>query len=146
MKALLVAIALAVGAAGAVAGYEPQSVERVSSAAETTPAYARLVLRKATVESELADLSAKVTHEHPSLEAKRFELRGIRREMERMRAFEQSRVSKLSSAVGDLILSKVALQVELHGLLARVTPQHPLVTQKSDQLAALEREIENVLQ
>jgi uncharacterized protein involved in exopolysaccharide biosynthesis len=146
MKALLVAIALAVGASGAVAGYEPQSVERLSSAAETTPAYARLVLRKATVESELADLSARVTNEHPSLESKRFELRAIDRELNMMRAFEASRVSKLSSAVGDLILSKVALQVELHRLKARVTPQHPLVAQKSDELAALEREIENVLQ
>lgn len=146
MKALLVVIALAVGASGTVAGYEQQSAERGSSAAETTPAYGRLVLRKATVESELAELSATVTYQHPSLEAKRFELRAIRREMEKMRAVEESRVNNLSSAVGDLILSKVALEVELNGLMARLTPQHPEVAKKRDELAALEREIESVLQ
>ena len=146
MKRLLIAVALAVCVCGTALGFQPQSVDRVSSAAETTAAYARLVLRKATVESEVAELSATLTNEHPSLTAKRFELRAIGLEMDKMRMFEQSRVSKLSAAVGDLIVSKVAVQVELHALRARLTRQHPDVTKKSDELAALEREIENVLQ
>ena len=145
MKPLLVATALAVCVSGTALGFQPQSVDRVSSAAETTPAYARLVLRKATVESEVVELSATVTSEHPSLEAKRFELRAIGLEMDKMRMFEASRVGKLSAAVGDLIVSKVALQVELNDLRARLTRQHPDVTKKIDELAALEREIEKLL-
>ena len=146
MKALLVATALLVSASGIVVGCEPKSAEDLLSAPETTPAYGALILRKAKVEAELSALSKELTNEHPSLDSKRFELRAIRREMAKMRAVETAHVSKLSSTVGDLILSKVALQVELHRLKARVTPQHPLVAQKSDELAALEREIENVLQ
>jgi hypothetical protein len=65
--------------------------------------------------------------------------------MAKMRAVETAHVSKLSSTVGDLILSKVALEVELHDLLVRLKSQHPDVTKKQFELAALAREIENVL-
>jgi uncharacterized protein involved in exopolysaccharide biosynthesis len=65
--------------------------------------------------------------------------------MDRMRAVEKSRVSKLSNTYGTLILSKVVLEVELNDLLTHLTPQHPDVTKKRLELAALEREIENLL-
>ncbi|HXQ70022.1 MAG TPA: hypothetical protein VN844_06025 [Pyrinomonadaceae bacterium] len=145
MKALLVVIALVVSTYGVVDGCEPKSAEYLLSAPETTPAYGVLVLRKAKVEAEVSALSEQVTNGHPSLDSKRFELRAIRREMEKMRAVETSHTSKLSSAVGNLILSKVALEVELNDLLLRLKPQHPDVTKKATELAALEREIENVL-
>jgi uncharacterized protein involved in exopolysaccharide biosynthesis len=145
MKGLLVAVVLTVSASGNVVAYGPQSAECLSSAAETTPAYGVLVRRKATVRSELADLSERLTHKHPSLETKRFELRAIKLEMDRMRAVEKSRVSKLSNTYGTLILSKVVLEVELNDLLTNLTPQHPDVTKKRLELAALEREIENLL-
>ena len=76
---------------------------------------------------------------------KRSELRAITREMDRMRAVEKSRVCKLSQTFGALILSKVDLEVELNDVLVRLTPQHPEVTKKRIELAALQREIENVL-
>ena len=145
MKAMLVAIALVVGASGIVVGYESKAAECVLGAAEVTPAYGVLVLRKAKVESELADLSERLTYAHPSIETKRFELRALRREMDKMRALDESHVSKLSTTFGNLILSKVALEVELNDLLYRVTAQHPDVTKKQTELAALEREIEKIL-
>ena len=145
MKALLVTIALVVSLSGIVVEYEPNSAECLLTAPETTPAYGVLILRKAKVEAELSELSKEVTNEHPSLDSKRFELRAIKREMAKMRAVETSHVSKLCSAVGNLILSKVALEVELNDLLVQLKPQHPDVTKKRSELAALKREIENVL-
>ena len=145
MKALLVATALLVSASGIVVGCEPKSAEDLLSAPETTPAYSVLILRKAKVEAELSALSKELTNGHPSLDSTRFELRAIRREMAKMRAVETAHVSKLSSTVGDLILSKVALEVELNDLLVRLKSQHPDVTKKQFELAALAREIENVL-
>jgi len=146
MKGLLVAVVFAVSASGIVVGYDSQSAECLSSASQSTPAYGVLVRRKAIVTAELADLSERLTHEHPSLETKRFELHAISLEMDKMSAVEKSRVSKLSHTYGTLILSKVVLQVELNDLLIILTPQHPEVTKKRLELAALEREIENVLQ
>jgi uncharacterized protein involved in exopolysaccharide biosynthesis len=145
MKALLFAIALVFSASATVVGYQPKSAEYSLSAPETTPAYAVLVLRKAKVEAELSELSDELTTQHPNLDSKRFELRALRREMAKIRAVETSHVSKLSSAVGNLILSKVALQVELNDLLVRLTPQHPDVTKKKNERGALAREIKNVL-
>jgi uncharacterized protein involved in exopolysaccharide biosynthesis len=145
MKKILVTIALALGASGVVAGCERQSDERLSNAPETTPAYGVLVLRKVAVQSELADLSERLTNEHPSLESKRFELRAITLEMNKMRIAERSRVSKFSGTVGSLILRKVAVEVELHELMASLTSQHPDLKRKRLELATLEREIESVL-
>ena len=140
MRGLLVAITLLLGASGVVVGSE-----RVLSGPETTPAYGVLVLRKATVESELTDLSERFTNEHPSLEAKRFELRAISIEMDKMRGLEESQANKLSRTFGDLILSKIDLEVQLNDLQGRLTWQHPDVTKKRVELAALEREIEKLL-
>jgi|SRR5215216_1444580 len=145
MKRFLVAITLALGVSSIVAGYKLQSAERLPDAPETTPAYGVLVLRKATVESELVDLSGRLTNQHPSVQSKEFELHAIRIEMNKMRALEKSQVIKLSITFGSLILSKVALEVELNHLLVRLTSEHPDVKKKRTELAVLEREITNVL-
>ena len=145
MKTFLLAIALAAGASGVAVGYEPQSAERLSISPETSPAFGVLVLRKAAVESELADLSGRLTSTHPNVASKRFELRAIALEMNKMRAIEKSRVAKLSSTFGTLILHKVALEVDLNELQGNLKPQHPAVKKKSLELAALKRELESVL-
>jgi uncharacterized protein involved in exopolysaccharide biosynthesis len=146
MRGLLFALTLVVGASGIVVGSKPHSAECLLRGPEITPAYGVLVLRKATVESELADLSERLTNEHPSLEGKRFELRAISFEMDKLRELDESHVNKLSRAFGELILSKIAIKVQLYDLQARLTSEHPDVTKKRLELAALEREIENVLQ
>lgn len=144
MKQFLVAIALLVAASSVVVGREPQSTQQ-SIAPETTSAYAVLVLRKAVVEADLAQLSELFTSDHPGIGSKRFELDALSLEMKKMLAVNQSRAAKLSSGVGNLILSKVALEVELNGLSSRFTSQHPDIKKKTLELAALEREIENIL-
>ena len=70
---------------------------------------------------------------------KRFELRAIKLEMSKMRAVEKSRLSKLSSTFGSLILNKVALEVELNDLLGSLKSQHPEVKKKSLELAVSTR-------
>lgn len=149
MKRLFAALALTIAASFAAAGYAPQSAGGFSNEPKTTPAYVVLVLRKAAVEADLADLSSKFTEDFPDdgrdIPAKRFELSALGREMKRMREVKREDVPKLSSAYGDLILSKVALEVELNGLLKGFTPDQPVVKKKMVELAALKREIETIL-
>jgi len=145
MKRILAAIALTVVASYAVVGYAPQSAEELSGDPKTTPAYGVLILRKVAVEAELADLSAAFTSQHPDIQRKRFELSAISREMERMLAVVKSGMPKLSSTYGNLILRKVALEVELEDMLGSLTSQNPDIKRKKVQLAALEREIEKIL-
>jgi uncharacterized protein involved in exopolysaccharide biosynthesis len=145
MKRLFAALALTIAISFVVAGSAPQSTGGFTNDPKATPAYAVLVLRKAAVEADLADLSSKLTSSSIDVQAKRFELNAISQEMERMRNVARNSVSRLSNAYGNLILSKVALEVELHGLLNNYTAEYPDVKKKRVELAALEREIENLL-
>ena len=145
MKRFLTALALAVAVSSVAVGHSPQAGGALSGDPKTTPAYGVLVLRKASVEAELADLSGRFTSQHPSVESKRFELSALSLEMGRMAAMEKSLVPKLSDTYGGLILRKVSLEVELKGLHNSFRPQHPHVKKKQVELAALEREIRDIL-
>ena len=145
MNKFLIAVALLVAASCVVLAHVPQSAQGSGSAAETTPAYGVLVVRKAAVEAELADLLSKLTSIHPGVERKRFELAAIQNEMKKLLAIENARTAKLSSTVGNLILYKVTLELEVNELLRNLSVQHPDVKKKRVELAALGREIENIL-
>ena len=148
MRRLFAALAFTLAASFAVAAANgaPQSAEMAAADdPRATPAYAALVLRKAAVEAELSGLSSQLTDESPRVVAKRFELAAVGREMEAMRRVGREGVRMLSRSYGELVLGKVALEVELQSLLAGYTPEHPDVIKKEAQLAALARELEEML-
>ncbi len=145
MKRFFTVLTITLVASFVAAGATPQSAGGSSDDPKASPAYAVLVLRKVSVEADLADLSSKLTDGSMDVRAKRFELNAISREMSRMQTVARGRVPKLSNAYGNLILSKVALEVELNGLLNNYTAEYPDVKKKRAEIAALEREIENLL-
>ena len=145
MKRLFAVLGLTIAVSFIAAGSAPQSAGGLDHEPKATPAYAVLVLRKAAVEADLADLSSKLTDSSMDVRSKRFELNAISREMERMRDVARDSVPRLTNTYGNLILSKVALEVELNGLLNNYTPEYPHVKKKRSELAALEREIEHLL-
>jgi hypothetical protein len=145
MKRLFGVLALTITASFAAAGSVPQSTGDFPNDPKASPAYAVLVRRKAAVEADLADLSSKLTANSRDVRAKRFELSALGRAAERMQKIGRGNVPKLSSAYGNLILSKVALEVELNELLSSYTPEYPDVKKKQVELAALEREIGGLL-
>ncbi len=142
---MLNALAFAAFASYAAAGFAPQAGVRPQDDPKTTPAYGVLVLRKAAVEAELAHVLEGFKSQHPAVGIKRFELAAVGREMEKMGGLDSSLAPRLSETYGNLILRKVALEVELRGLLGGYKPQHPVVKRKQVELAALEREIEKIL-
>jgi len=145
MKKLLAVLVVTIAASYVAAGFTRQTAAGQSNAAKATPAYEVLVLRKVAVAAELADLSSRFTGSSPAVEAKRFELNTIARELQSMQRIESDEVSKLSRGYGNLILRKVALEVELDGLLRSYTPQHPDVEKKRVELDALQRELREML-
>lgn len=145
MKRLFAAVALTLAASLVAAGSEPQTAEGASEEPKTTPAYAALVLRKAAAAAELADLSTRLTNESREVRAKHVELSLLRREMRAMQAVGRDGVAKLSNAYGQLVLSKVALEVELYGLRDRYTEGHPAVKKKRVELHFLARQLEDIL-
>ena len=145
MKRLFAALTLTVAASFVAAGSAPQSTGDFPNDPKASPAYAVLVLRRAAVAADLAGLSSRFTDDAWEVRDKRFELSALSREMERMQKVGRGNVPKLTDAYGNLILSKVALEVELNGLLSSYTPEFPHVKKKRVELAALEREIESLV-
>ena len=146
MKKFLTALAVTIAASSVANGFTPQTAEGQAHDPKAAPAYEVLVLGKAAAEAQLADLSARYTDSSQIVQAKRFELSAITREMLKMQRIERADVPKLSGTYGNCILRKVTLEVELHGLLHSYTPQHPDVKKKRVELAALERELKTLLE
>jgi uncharacterized protein involved in exopolysaccharide biosynthesis len=145
VKRFFAVLTITLAASFVAAGPAPQSAGGSSNDPKASPAYAVLVLRKAAVEADLADLSSKFTDGSRDIRAKRLELNSLIREMETMQKVGRNNVPRLSNAYGNLILSKVSLEVELEDLLGRLTPEHPGVKKKRVELDALTREIEKLL-
>jgi|GEM_PF-4566952 len=146
MKRFPAALAFTIVVTAGASGHTQQSAEQMPTDLKETPAYGVLVRQKMAVEAELANLSAMFASRHPDVRSKRFELNLIRLEIEKMQTVEKIGLPKLSDVSGNLILRKVTLKVELHNLLGRFKARHPDVEKKMLELAALERELENILQ
>jgi uncharacterized protein involved in exopolysaccharide biosynthesis len=145
MKKILAALTVLVITSYVVVGYAQESAGSLSNNPHTTAAYEVLVLHKVSVKAELENLSTTFRSANPQLVKKRFELGLLQREMEKMAAIEKSRVPRLSSSYGTLILRKVALEVELDELLRVVKPRHPKALAKDAELVALKREVEKIM-
>ena len=137
MKRLAAALTLLLSTTLAAPAAAPQS--KAGDDVKATPAYGALVERRAEVETELARLLESYTAGHPSVVGKRAELGVVERELRKMTAPGAAPARRLTAAYGELVLRKVAIEVELHHLLGTLTPRHPDVKAKRVELAAVER-------
>jgi hypothetical protein len=108
--------------------------------AEETRAYGMLRAREAAAQAELEKLLTAYTPAFPAVRSKQFELEVIARESARMLATEQGRLERLSAAYGELVLRRVALEIEVREALTKYTPRHPLVREKLTALSRAESE------
>jgi hypothetical protein len=145
MKKFLAALTLIVTSSYAVFGQAPQASDTSAVYPKTTPAYGVLILKKVAVEADLEDLRSKLTSDSQEFKTKRFELMAIGLEMERMQGLERAVLPKLTTTYGNLILRKVALEVELNDLRSSITPEHPDFRKRRTELDTLEREINDML-
>ena len=108
--------------------------------AEDTQAYRMLRARKAAAEAELEKMLTAYTRTFPAVWSKQYELDVIAREAARMLATEPGLLDRLSATYGDIVLRRIAAEVEVRDVLATYTPRHPLVREKLSALSRAERE------
>jgi hypothetical protein len=108
--------------------------------AEDTQAYGMLHARRAAAEAELEKMLTTYTRTFPAVRSKQYELEVIGREAARMLAAEPRLLDRLSATYGDLVLRRIALEVEVRDALTTYTPQHPLVREKLSALSRAEGE------
>ena len=143
MKTFLACVSLMIADSCTLLGQSPQLEFRGN--ARATPAYEVMILQKVAVETDLYDLRARFTSDSEPVRAKRLELTFVVREMERLKSTRKAALSKLTATYGDLILRRVALEVELQNLREHFTSDSPDLKRKRTELAILDRETAKLL-
>ena len=144
-KNLLATLVLVTAASCTVNGQAQSSRPNLARDAKATPAYEVLILRKVAVETDLYDLRTKFTSDSELVKTKRFELTFVTREIDKLQRVGQAAIPKLTAVYGNLLLRRVALEVQLEDLRGRVTSDSPDFTRTRTELAVLDREIAKLL-
>jgi chromosome segregation ATPase len=111
----------------------------------SSPAYAELLLQKTELESALESLLVDYTEEYPKIKGLRVELRLLQTEMDRLLAVKPESSSRLTLALGKLMLRKVELETELETLRAQYKDDHPDVKKAKRKVEVFESAIKEIL-
>jgi hypothetical protein len=119
------------------------TVNTQQSAVKSSAAYAEVLLRKTEVEATLDDLSLEFTDEFPKVREARYELILLRKESEKLLATDDA--SKLTLALGKLIVRKVEIETELWILSQKYNQEHDDVKRAKRKVATYEKAIKEIL-
>lgn len=111
----------------------------------SSPAYAEILLRKTELKADLEAFAADYTEANPKLLDIRFELSSLDRDMERLFAIRPSETSKLTLALGKLIVRKAAIATDLNRLSRSYNKDHPEVKRAAKKVEIFESAIREVL-
>ena len=114
--------------------------EHVSS----SPAFAEVVYRRAILEAELEELRVRYTDEFPKVVELRTEIEELDSSMKKLLAVEEEESSKLSQALGKLLVQRAVYATELSGLKSKYSPEHPDVKRAATKLAIFEKAIKRI--
>jgi hypothetical protein len=145
MKTVVMLMVLTVIVAITAVDSRSQSVDTVRDV-KATPAYEMLIVKRAALRTEVVVQRQILASQHPDVQGTNYELSLVNIEIERMLVSQSSQISKLSRVYGDLLLRKIDLQVEEHQLRSQVTSTHPDLQKKRIEIAAIQQEIEDLLQ
>lgn len=123
-------------------GAKPNVVNPIKS----TPAFAEVLLQKTETEAELESLLVTYTEEYPKIKSLRLTLKLLNKELESFLKLDTSQVSKLSTALGKLILRKVETEVEVNELLEEETEKSPEVMRLRKKLQIFEKAVKEIMQ
>jgi hypothetical protein len=144
MKGLLSTIALMIVVSSSTVYAQEVFPVRREIDPKVSEAYSLLIQRKAKVQSELDTLVTQYSSEWPPAKQLQFELDALKSEMKKMSEVDQSKVSKLTSGYGRLILRKVYLAGEIQLLLQEESSEWPLTKEKQRELELLDKEIQKL--
>lgn len=119
--------------------------ETPAQATKTSPAYAEVLLKKTEWEAEIEALLINYTEEFPRVVEARYEIAALKREMDRLLAAKVSEASRLTLALGKLMVKKAELQTDLWKLLKKYDAAHVEVKQTKRKMEIYEAAIKDIL-
>ncbi len=112
---------------------------------KSSPAYAELLLKKTELQADLESLILEYTEDYPKVKEIRFTLGLIKKESERLTAVKPAETSRLTLALGKLIVRKIELETELWGLQINYKDDHPDVKRAKRKVEIYETAIKEIL-
>ncbi len=115
------------------------------SAIKSSPAYAEILLLKTELESQLEDFLGDYTEDFPKVKQLRFQLALLRKETDKLFSVNATESSKLTLALGKLIIRKIELETNLWNLKTQYKDDYPDVRKAKQKVAVFERAIREIL-
>ena len=116
-----------------------------TSAFRSSPAYAELLLKRTEMTAELESLMLEYTEEYPRVKDIRHGITLIDRESSRLGAVKSTDQSRLTLALGKLLVRKIDLELELWNLLKNYKEEHPDVKRAKRRVEIYETAIGEIL-
>ena len=91
----------------------------------SSPAYSEVLLRKTELEADIEALLTDYTEDFPKIQEDRYALTAIDTEMKKLQAVKPDDASKLTLALGKLMVRKVEVETELWRLQKQYKDDHP---------------------
>ncbi len=112
-------------------------------AVKATPAFAEVILRKAELESEVESFLVSYTEDYPKLKETRFQLDLLNKDLTKL--LTQTDVSKLTLALGKLLVRKSELETDLWALQNQFSADHPDVKRAKRKVLSFQKAIKEIL-
>lgn len=126
-------------------GRTAQSPTKNVQVIKSSPAYAEVLLRKTEQTAELEDLLVEYTEEYPKVQQLRAELVLLNKEMNRILTVNPAEASKLTLALGKLMLRKVELELDYARVQKQYTDDNADAKQAKRKVEIFEAAIKEIL-
>lgn len=111
----------------------------------SSPAFAEIILRKTELEAELESLLVSYTEEFPKIKEIRFESDSLKKAIDRLSTVKSAESSKLTLALGKLMIRKAELETDLWNLRKKYDDNHAEVKRAKRKIEIYEASIKEIL-
>jgi hypothetical protein len=115
------------------------------SSVRTSPAYSEIVLRKTELLSDIESLLVTYTEDFPKIREGRYEAALLQKELDRLLAANFADASRLSAALGRLIVRKCEVATDLWSLQSQFNNEHPDVKRAKRKFEIFEAAVNDIL-
>ena len=124
---------------------KPEPAKTVSTTAASSPAYAELLLKKTELQSDLESLILEYTEEFPKVKEIRHVLTLVDRDTARLSKVKATDTSRLTLALGKLMVRRIELETDLWKLQGTYKDEHPEVKRAKRKIEIYESAIGEIL-
>jgi hypothetical protein len=143
---VILLLACAVAAFGqAAADKKPEPAKAQTNGAASSAAYAEVLLKKTELQSEVESLALEYTEEFPKVKEIRHVLGLVDRDIARLAKVKPTEASKLTLALGRLIVRRIELETDVWNLQRNYKDEHPDVKRAKRKVEIYENAISEIL-